>query len=629
MKYFALFSKYSAIAVALTGLCVLAGWLFDIPFLKSIHPDLVTMKVNTALSFLLMGSSLWLLREGSTTRLERYVARTLVIIVLFVGGLTLAEYIFSADIGIDQLVFKDDPNPALTSNPGRMAPLTAFNFIVASLSILLIDTKTRKGRCPSQYLACILGLISLFVAVGYLYQVAVFFKFSSYTGMAIHTSAAFLLLFLGIFFARPDTGLAGLITCNDAGGIVVRQMLPVAVISVVILGWLRVYGEKIGLYGTETGVALFVLVVVVVASLQIFYTATVIHGIDLRRKELFDELSESHSFSQALVRTIPFGMEIVGGDGTLLYINDRLKEVYGEGAVGKKCWMLCKDDKKQCAHCPLLEDIPAGETRTVETAGMLGGRTFAVSHTVMIYRGKRAVLEVFMDVTDRVELEKLRDNVTAMLTHDLKNPLAQMMLAAELLHDEIVGPLNEKQKETVQAISGGGRRLHHLIMDILDTRKLRENKFVPQTDTFDAEELLGDISWMFALSEKENKKIIVDIDKDLKIIADRKVIARILVNLVSNGIEHGGNIISVRLKKMENRAYLEVSDDGQGIPKEYIGSIFDRYFSLDKGDGHADGGTGLGLTFCKLALTAQGSQIHVESATGKGAKFYFHLPIAC
>ncbi|MFZ4414677.1 MAG: PAS domain S-box protein, partial [Bacteroidales bacterium] len=116
-------------------------------------------------------------------------------------------------------------------------------------------------------------------------------------------------------------------------------------------------------------------------------------------------LRNSNDLNETLFKTIPFGMDIVDENGTVLFQSDNFKKIFGESAIGKKCWDLYKDDKKQCKDCPLTKSITIGETDTYESQGVLGNRIFEISHTGMIYQGKKAILEIFKDITERKRIE--------------------------------------------------------------------------------------------------------------------------------------------------------------------------------------------------------------------------------
>lgn len=129
-----------------------------------------------------------------------------------------------------------------------------------------------------------------------------------------------------------------------------------------------------------------------------------------KRAEL--ALKESNELNASLLQTIPFAIDIVDEQGTILFQNETLKTLFERDAIGKKCWELYRDDKRQCSDCPLLKGIQIGETEIYETSGILGGRTFQISHTGMLFEGKKALLEIFQDITERKQGEKaLKESV--------------------------------------------------------------------------------------------------------------------------------------------------------------------------------------------------------------------------
>jgi PAS domain S-box-containing protein len=118
-----------------------------------------------------------------------------------------------------------------------------------------------------------------------------------------------------------------------------------------------------------------------------------------------EALYQSYAFSESLLKTIPFGMDIVDEEGTVLFQSDNFKSLYGVESIGKKCWDLYCDNKTQCSDCPLKRGITIGETRIYESQGILGNRIFEIIHTGMKYQQKNAILEIFHDITDVKEKE--------------------------------------------------------------------------------------------------------------------------------------------------------------------------------------------------------------------------------
>lgn len=123
------------------------------------------------------------------------------------------------------------------------------------------------------------------------------------------------------------------------------------------------------------------------------------------RKKSEEALKQSYAFSESLLRTIPFGMDIVDEEGKILFLSDNFKRIFGEKTVGEKCWELYRDDKTQCEDCPLKKPITIGETAVYESCGVLGGRIFEINHTGMLYNGQKALLELFQDITERKKME--------------------------------------------------------------------------------------------------------------------------------------------------------------------------------------------------------------------------------
>jgi len=135
---------------------------------------------------------------------------------------------------------------------------------------------------------------------------------------------------------------------------------------------------------------------------QCFVTATDI----TRLKQAESNLRASNDLNETLLNTIPFGMNIVDENGNVLYFSKGLHQHFGTVALGKKCWELYRDDRKQCDDCPLRGGIKVGLTETYESHGVLGGKIFEISHTGMIFNGQKAMFEIFIDITERKQMEE-------------------------------------------------------------------------------------------------------------------------------------------------------------------------------------------------------------------------------
>ncbi len=123
-------------------------------------------------------------------------------------------------------------------------------------------------------------------------------------------------------------------------------------------------------------------------------------------KKAEEELKKSNQFNKSLLKSIPFGMDIVDQEGNVLFVSEKLKSHFGEISIGTKCWDLFVDDKTQCDDCPIKNEIRVGETYFIETNKLLKGQTFLITHTGILYEGQKAILEIFQDITNRKQAEK-------------------------------------------------------------------------------------------------------------------------------------------------------------------------------------------------------------------------------
>jgi PAS domain S-box-containing protein len=313
-SFFKSSSRGISLFVIMIGCLVLVGWALDNAVLKSIVPGLVSMKSNTALLFVLCGISLWIQND----RPEQPAAQALAVVIALGEIVTLAEYAFNQDLGIDQIIFRDDSLGVL--HPGRMAPATALAFFLVGLALIFLDRGSR-GRLQ-EMMSIIVFAISGLALIGYLYGVSSLYKIGAYSSMAVHTALSHLLLSLGILFARPQHNLMRTLMADTAGGNILRRFLPTAIAVPVLLGWIRLWGQQAGLYDTAFGVALLVISLITTLTIFIWANARQITEIDLKRKSINDNLQESELRFRSTLESMIEGCQIIGFDWRYLYLND-------------------------------------------------------------------------------------------------------------------------------------------------------------------------------------------------------------------------------------------------------------------------------------------------------------------
>jgi PAS domain-containing protein len=261
LQRFGFISSVAGLAAMAAGILVLVGWLMGIRILTSVIPDYATIKVNTALCFVLAGLSLWLLRRSSVQPIAFHpnqgrLGQVCALLVGFVGLLTIGEYCLRRNLGIDEAFLHDVWTDAQISPPGRMSIATAFGFFVIGSSLFFLGRKKIDDVIASQILA-VSGLIAgVFACLGYVYGIQAQHIISAYTTIAVHTASIVVILCVAILLARPDHGVISALTSSHGGRQIALLSLPLSLALAFLVGWLQLKGQRAGLYGTEFGLAL-------------------------------------------------------------------------------------------------------------------------------------------------------------------------------------------------------------------------------------------------------------------------------------------------------------------------------------------------------------------------------------
>jgi two-component system, sensor histidine kinase and response regulator len=224
-------------------------------------------------------------------------------------------------------------------------------------------------------------------------------------------------------------------------------------------------------------------------------------------------------------------------------------------------------------------------------------------------------------------LERLKDDLMKMIVHDLKSPLTAIIGTLEMTIDGDLGPLNDEQGRLLSdAMQRGGDALQ-LMDDLLELTRLEESQIALDIKEIEAGDLLRSVArdWRVRVEQK-GASLEADPVDSLHVQADRYLLRRVFANLIGNALRHGGAGINIRLGAAAagDGVQFTVRDDGVGIPPAYHDVIFRKFGSFHRQGERPT--SGLGLTFCKLAVEAHAGRIWVESPETGGAAFHFVIP---
>lgn len=298
---------FTSCAVILIGCLVLIGWQLNSALLKSGLPELTAMTPNSALCFVLLGIALRVLPHRTPARGRKLVSQICAAFISLIGLLTLSEYIFDVYLGIDQVLFLQTGTNVTQAFPGRMAEVSALSFLFAGISLGLFSVGRWYGL--AQFLSGLVGFIGLFTFAGYLYGAALLYDLSGVAAVSLPTSVALMLVSISLLLTHPYHALVGIVSGQAAGGIIARRLLPTAILFPLIIGWFRLKGQSLGLYGTEAGLALFAIANVITFTLLIWWNARSLNELDLERRRSFEHVGKLHrtlsvlsDVNQAIVR---------------------------------------------------------------------------------------------------------------------------------------------------------------------------------------------------------------------------------------------------------------------------------------------------------------------------------------
>lgn len=656
--------KVMSVAVCVTAFLTLVGWFFDIPSFKSVFEGYQTMKVNTAVCFLLVGIGLMVYKPQSNFQFLPSITGALVISTALIS---VFQDIFNVDFGIDELLIAQSESIGMVK-PGRMAPTTAVSFILIAFGLF-----TKEKRCGDKVIPFVvvplLQLVSTIAIIGYFFKVPVFYKWSFVSSMAFNTAVLIFLISLILSLHYPKKGFFGLLNGTGYGNIVARRIFPALVVSILLLSFVRISASRLQLVTEEFGIIVFAYSFIIVSTVIVTIVAIQLNRLDRGRAEAQASLASLHNQlrmefelatfqlqeSQTKFRSIfelsPVGIAISDlKSGKIVEVNEAFAKNLGyemDDIIGKTSIELnfVSPEVRQ----GLIEKLTAsGQLRheEIEMNDRFGNKRFVIFSTnVIAINDHRFSLTVQYDITERKKLEEeltsarqraenssiVKERFMSNMSHEIRTPLNAIIGFTSLIEGK---NLTSEQFEYLQFVRSSGSNLLNLVNDILDYSKIEAGMLRIEKIPFNVYDLAGSLKLMFSeKARQQNLEWEVSVDTQITQIleGDPTRITQILTNLLANAFKFTSRgKVSLHVSKSERQNDLiefSVKDSGIGISEEQMSKVFERFVQASDETTRMYGGTGLGLSIVNSLAGLLGGTLRVDSKVGEGTEFAVTIPL--
>ena len=345
------------------------------------------------------------------------------------------------------------------------------------------------------------------------------------------------------------------------------------------------------------------------------------------------KLVRTQRTTQLAVNSLPDAIAIVNSEGIIELCNETAQRLFKlhPGTAVENIHEHRLNALYREVNSQQRPSQPRGYESAIAIYDQGGQLKYFLPHAVPILDGMEKTLLgvtlVLADVTNLRQLDEMKSGLLSVVSHELKTPLTSIRMASHLLLEEHVGPLNQKQSELLVAARDDAERLQGIIEDLLDLGRLESGGVRLDLRPQDAEQLVQN-----AIAPLEpsfvDRGVHLNVMRSLdvpQVLVDATRIDHVFTNLLTNALKFTppGGQVNVFTEAEDDVVRVVVEDTGVGIPKEYIGRVFERFFRVPQPN--QPSGAGLGLAIAKEIVTAHGGSIAVRSTHGQGSRFSFTL----
>ncbi len=350
----------------------------------------------------------------------------------------------------------------------------------------------------------------------------------------------------------------------------------------------------------------------------------------LRLGDEADSAKEQMDRIAAVLESMVEAVVVVDKSGKILLLNSTFAQFFRldrDLARGRDYWEVIRDPDLNAMMEKSLKDYQAF---TSEHTVLLTHTTFQIQISP-VFGGSEflGVAAVFHDVTKIKELERVRTEFVANVSHELKTPLTSIMGFVETLKEGAIHDPDHGLK-FLEIIDEHSKKLHHLIEDLLLLSRVESGREELRKESIDFGKMLEKLKRSFEpILKRKNLTLTAKLAPQPFVIqADSKMFEHLLSNLLDNAIKYNVDLgqIIVKATYQGPEAVIEVEDTGIGLAEEHVPRIFERFYRVDKSRTRETGGTGLGLSIAKHVVERHSGKISVTSTPQKGSTFTITLP---
>lgn len=351
------------------------------------------------------------------------------------------------------------------------------------------------------------------------------------------------------------------------------------------------------------------------------------------RKVMETVLRQSEAQNRALLSAVPDLIFRIQRDGNILDYKASSTElllVPAEKMIGYSLFSILDEPSSVEARACIDKAIQSGQVQSMEFNLKLGESTH-IFEARFKSSGIDEVLTIIRDISERSRLEQMKSDFINRATHELRTPIATMLLMVNLLDDHLIGSENE---EYWGVLKGELNRERRLVEDLLSAGRLESDRFQFDFRSVEILELITRVIDEFKIAAHERnitltfESLLLQMDTPALVRADESALTQVFINLVSNAIKFTlvGGKVHVRVQESDSGILVSISDTGMGIPSEDIPMLFNRFFRGTNAVEQEVQGTGIGLFIVRSILDKHGGKVQVASELGMGSKFEVWLP---